>query len=98
MRTGSISTVLGAAGMLLAGGAAYAQETAALPEGDVLPLAEVIEKIMPAVEGELGASRLTKSGAQWVYVIGFFDENGNAQEMRVDAATAQILSIKPVKR
>lgn len=74
---------------------ARADETAALPEGEVLPLAEVIERIMPAIEGELGASRLVKEGGRWVYVIGVFDAEGRPQEMHVDAASAIILAVRP---
>lgn len=88
-----IAWILGLA--LLAAAPARADETAALPEGDVLPLADVIERIMPAIEGELGASRLVKDGGRWVYVIGVFDAEGKQQEMRVDAATAIILAVRP---
>lgn len=74
---------------------AYADETAALPEvQDLLPLASILDRIMPAIEGEIGASRLIKDHGVWVYVIGFFDENGKPQELRVDATTAQILSVR----
>lgn len=88
-----IAWIIGLA--LLAAAPARADETAALPEGEVLPLADVIERIMPAIEGELGASRLVKDGGRWVYVIGVFDAEGKPQEMRVDAATAIILAVRP---
>ena len=61
---------------------------------DLLPLASVLDRIMPGIEGEVGASRLIKDHGTWVYVIGFFDENGKPQELRVDAITAQILGIR----
>jgi len=78
------------------GATANADESAAVPEvREVMPLAAVLDRIMPAIEGELGASRLIKDHGVWVYVIGVFDENGKPQELRVDAETAQILGIKP---
>lgn len=83
------------AAVLGLGTPARADETAALPEGqDVMPLSAVLDRIMPAIEGELGASRLIKDHGAWVYVIGFFDEDGKPQELRVDATTAQILGVR----
>lgn len=83
-----------AAALLLAA-PARADETAALPEAEILPLAEVIDRIMPAIAGELGPSRLVKDGGRWVYVIGVFDADGQPQEMRVDAASGIILAVRP---
>ena len=80
---------------MLVAAPARADETAALPEGEVLPLAEVIERIMPAIEGELGQSRLIKESGRWVYVIGVFGAEGKPQEMHVDAASAIILAVRP---
>lgn len=77
------------------GAEAFADETASLPEGqEVMPLSAVLDRIMPAIEGELGPARLIKDHGAWVYVIGFFDENGKPQELRVDATTAQILGVR----
>ncbi len=78
----------------LAASSAFADETAALPEGhDVMPLAAVLDRVMPVIEGEIDATRLVKEGGAWVYVISFFDEDGARRELKVNAVTAAILGI-----
>ena len=73
-------------------------EAASLPEGqDVMPLATVLDRVMPVIEGEVGNSKLIKNGGVWIYVISFFDENGARRELKVDATTAAILGIKAAR-
>ncbi len=87
----AVWTVLGAV-------PAFADEPAALPEaGGVMPLAAVLDRVMPVIEGEVGDSKLVKDGGVWVYVISFFDETGARRELRVDATTAAILGIKAAR-
>ena len=85
-----------AAGVLTAffAAPAFADETAALPDaGGVMPLATVLDRVMPVIEGEVGGSKLVKEGGVWIYVISFFDEDGVRRELKVDATTAAILGI-----
>lgn len=78
--------------------AAPQSETASLPEGsDVLPLSEVLDRIMPAIDGEIAETRLRKDGGLWIYVIAFFDEDGKRQELRVNAMTGEILAAKTTR-
>jgi len=87
--------LLGPGSAVARGQEAWITEPAAPIEArEPLPLAAILDRIMPAIEGELGASRLIKDHGMWVYVIGVFDENGRPQELRVDALTAQILGIR----
>lgn len=87
--------LLGAGSAVARGQEAWIIAPAAPTEaGEPLPLAAILDRIMPAIEGELGASRLIKDHGMWVYVIGIFDENGRPQELRVDALTVQILGVR----
>ena len=88
------AAILGTGGAVAWGQEAWITEPVPPEVQDPMPLASILDRIMPAIEGELGPSRLIKDHGAWVYVIGFFDENGKPQELRVDAITAQILGVR----
>lgn len=63
-------------------------------DAGVRPLAEILEQVMPAIDGEVSATRIRKEADRWVYVIVFSDENGRNREMQVDAGTGEILGMR----
>jgi uncharacterized membrane protein YkoI len=55
--------------------------------GDVLPLAEVLRRLDPAVDGEIIGVALDREGSRYLYKIKVLGLNGRYREYRADAKT-----------
>ncbi|MBX6374222.1 MAG: PepSY domain-containing protein [Acetobacteraceae bacterium] len=68
---------------------------AALERGEALPLAEVLARVRPELGGEVIGVDFEREDGRWVYEFKVIGPAGRLTEVRVDAATAQVLRRKP---
>jgi uncharacterized membrane protein YkoI len=55
--------------------------------GEILPLAEVLLRLRPAVNGDIIEVALDREGGRYLYKIKALDQNGQYREYRADART-----------
>ena len=69
----------------------------AVNEGEILPLDEILYKVHQKIAGSVISINLKDSEKGlfgWVYDIMIIEPDNNVKQLRVDAGTATILSIK----
>lgn len=69
----------------------------AVNEGEILPLDEILEKVQNQFSGRIISINLKDSEKGlfgWVYDIMIIDIQNNVKQLRVDAGTSTILSVK----
>tara|TARA_Y100000991_G_C21932804_1_gene331626 strand:- start:624 stop:959 length:336 start_codon:yes stop_codon:yes gene_type:complete len=69
----------------------------AVNEGEILPLDEILEKVQNKFSGRIISINLKdneKGLFGWVYDIMIIDIENNVKQLRVDAGTSTILSVK----
>lgn len=64
---------------------------AALERGEVLPLAEILERVKGQLAGEVIATEFDREDGRWVYELKLIDPGGRVVELEVDAADGRIL-------
>jgi len=67
---------------------------AALQEGAVLPLADILARLGRQVGGRVIAIELERDDGRWVYEITAVTPSGRVRELAVDAATARVLELE----
>ena len=55
--------------------------------GEILPLTEILNRLQPAVDGEIIEVALDRDGARYLYKIKALGRNGQYREYHVDART-----------
>ncbi len=55
--------------------------------GDILPLEEVLNRLQPAVDGDIIEVDLDRDGERYLYRIKALGQNGRYREYRADAKT-----------
>lgn len=68
---------------------------AALQRGEVLPLADILERVQGEVEGEVIATEFEREDGRWVYELKLIDAGGRVVELEVDAVDGRILHAEP---
>ncbi len=64
---------------------------AVLERGEVLPLAEVLERVRGEFPGEVIATEFDREHGRWVYELKLIDPGGRVVELEVDAVDGRIL-------
>ena len=64
---------------------------AALERGEVLPLATLLERLAPVIDGDIIELELERERRRWVYEITYIDGRGRLIELEVDAADGTVL-------
>ena len=67
---------------------------AALERGEVLPLATILERLAPVIEGDIVELELERDDGRWVYEISYIDRQGRLIELEVDATEGRVLEEK----
>lgn len=67
---------------------------AALRQGEVLPLADVLARIGQVLGGRVIEVELERDDGRWVYEITSVTTAGRVREIAVDAATARVLEVE----
>jgi len=67
---------------------------AALQEGAVLPLADILARLGRQVGGRVIAIEIERDDGRWVYEITAVTPSGRVRELAVDAATARVLELE----
>lgn len=80
-----------AAAPAAAGDRDHERARAALERGEVLPLRTILERLGPAVDGEIVEAELDREKRGWVYELKLIDGRGRLVELEVDAATGALL-------
>ncbi len=63
----------------------------ALERGEVLPLAEILERVRSQAPGEVIATEFEREDGRWVYELKLIDAGGRVVELEVDAVDGRIL-------
>ena len=66
----------------------------AVQSGEALPLATVLERLQQQLQGEVLGVEFTEQGDTLVYVVEVMSADGRHWEARVNAATAETLTIE----
>ncbi len=64
---------------------------AALERGELLPLATLLERLAPVIDGDVIELELEREKGGWVYEISYVDARGRLVELEVDAADGTVL-------
>lgn len=64
---------------------------AALERGELLPLATLLERLAPVIDGDIIELELEREKRRWVYEISYIDARGRLIELEVDAADGTVL-------
>lgn len=67
---------------------------AAVQRGEILPLAEILEKVRPQIEGRILEIEFEDSKRKPIYEIYVLSSDGRRREYKIDAKTARILSLE----
>lgn len=73
---------------------AYDRARRALERGEVLPIAQLLERLQTRVPGEVVGVEFTREHGRWVYEFRVVDEDGYLLEVYVDAQTGEILTME----
>ncbi len=63
----------------------------ALERGEVLPLAEILERVQGQMPGEVIETELDREHRHWIYELKLIDADGRIVELEVDATDGRIL-------
>jgi uncharacterized membrane protein YkoI len=66
----------------------------ALERGEALPLAEILARVRPELDGEVVGISFEREGGRWIYKFKLVGRAGRLAEIQVDAATARVLKRK----
>jgi uncharacterized membrane protein YkoI len=66
----------------------------ALERGEALPLAEILARVRPELDGEVVGVSFEREGGRWIYEFRLIGRAGRLAEIHVDAATARVLKRK----
>lgn len=87
--------VMGVATLALADGALdHERARAAMLAGEIRPLAEILQRVHPQLEGEMIAVELEHENDRWTYEIKLLQPDGRIVEWYVDARDATVLQRK----
>lgn len=67
---------------------------AALLAGEIRPLAEILQRVQPQLEGEMIAVELEREHGRWTYEFKLLQPDGRIVEWYVDARDATVLQRK----
>lgn len=67
---------------------------AAMKAGQVLPLQEVLEKVLRSHPGDVLEVELEREDGRWVYELKILQSGGRLLRLDVDARTASVLGIR----
>lgn len=71
---------------------AYDRARRAVNRGEILPIANLLERLKTRVPGEVVGVEFKSEKGQWVYEFKIIDANGRLLEVYVDARSGAILS------
>jgi len=66
----------------------------ALEHGEALPLAEILARVRPELDGEVVGVSFEREGGRWIYQFKLVGRAGRLAKIYVDAATARVLKRK----
>lgn len=66
----------------------------ALEHGEALPLAEILARVRPELDGEVVGVSFEREAGRWIYQFKLVGRAGRLAEINVDAATARVLKRK----
>jgi uncharacterized membrane protein YkoI len=67
---------------------------AAVQAGEVLPLPQLLDKLRTSHPGQVLELELEREDGRWIYEVKLLQPNGQLLKMEVDAATAQVLTVR----
>ncbi len=67
---------------------------AAVQAGEVLPLPTLLERLQRTHPGQVLELELEREDGRWIYEIKLLQPDGQLVKLEVDAATAQVLTLK----
>ncbi len=73
---------------------AYDRARRALKRGEILPMAQLLERLHDKVPGEVVGVEFEREHGRWVYEFKLIDGEGRLLEIYVDARTGEVLSIE----
>lgn len=65
---------------------------AAVERGEILPLADILDRVQPELPGRVLGVELEREDGVWIYELKILRDDGRRVEVEVDAATAAVLS------
>ncbi len=71
----------------------HEQARQAVADGRALPLATILDKVVPTLDGQLLGVELESEGFALIYELKVLAPDGRLTEVRVDAATGEILDV-----
>lgn len=66
----------------------------ALEQGEVRPLAEILQIVGARIDGEIVETEFEREDGVWVYEIKYITRSGRMQEIYVDALSARIIKVE----
>ena len=66
----------------------------AVEAGEVLPLAQILEKVRVRVSGDVTGIEVNREGGRWHYEVRVIDRGGRVLEVHVDAQSGNIEEIE----
>lgn len=70
---------------------------AAMLAGEIRPLAEILQRVQPQLEGEMIAVELEREHGRWTYEFKLLQPDGRIVEWYVDARDATVLRRKTLR-
>lgn len=67
---------------------------AAVQAGEVLPLAQVIERLQRTHPGQVLELELEREDGRWIYEVKLLQADGQLLKLELDARTADVLKVK----
>lgn len=68
--------------------------TAARKRGDILPLAEILDRVRPQIGDRIIEVEFENDSGKIVYEIYYLDDSGRRREVTVDASDASVMNSK----
>lgn len=66
----------------------------AVEAGEVLPLAQILEKVRGKVSGDITGIEINREGGRWRYEFRVIDRGGRVLEVHVDARSGNIEQVE----
>ena len=66
----------------------------AVEAGEVLPLAQILDKVRVRVSGDVTGIEINREGGRWHYEVRVIDRGGRVLEVHVDAQTGKVEEIE----
>ena len=85
---------LASPGPALADRASHEEARRALERGEVQPLARILDLARPALAGDVVRTELERDDGRWIYEFRVVTPDGRRLEVKVDAATGEVLRMK----